>query len=741
MIAARSSSNKHKVLSNFHMSAILQALGLAAFLLVGGRSVEAASRAADLVRAELLAEPAAIRPGEPFTVGIRLTMKEGWHTYWRNPGDSGLATEVKWELPDGLSAGEILWPVPERIPVSHLVNYGYEHEVVLLTRMIPAALTPGRPAQIKADLSYLVCERECIPGEASLSLLMPVASPTEETRPDPADRAIFDAARARLPVASPWQTDIRPEGDKLRLHVAAPGLKPDGIRSAYFFAFDETAITHAAPQTLAMGPGGFTLELTRSNLGNSAPKALGGVLVLEEALESGTSRQGFEVAGPGGAMAARPVSGPAPKLPSITGFGVLQAAILAFLGGLILNLMPCVFPVLSIKVLHLVNHSGQSPSTVRLNGLAYAAGVVGSFLILAGLLLALRAGGAEIGWGFQLQSPAMVAGLAFLLFAMGLSLSGVVEFGASLAGLGGRYSGGSGLPGSFLTGVLATVVATPCTAPFMGAAIGFALAAPAAVALLIFVALGLGLAVPFLVLTLAPGLLSRLPRPGAWMEVLKQLLAFPVYATVAWLLFVLSQEVGPAGLFAALLGLVCVGFAAWTLRLISLRTGPSRNAAQAGAALAALALLAVFLAVDRDRTDGPQPPIGATAAAGWEPFTQARLDVLRQEGRPVFVNMTAAWCITCLVNERTTLSAEAVRGELQARDVVYLKGDWTNQNPEITRLLESHGRSGVPLYVLYPARGEPIVLPQILTQAAILDGLSRLSSGKRADLQIRTERE
>jgi thiol:disulfide interchange protein DsbD len=732
------------------MREFLSAAILALALLAGAGPAGAAPRAEDLVKAELVAEPSAVKAGEPFAVGVKLTMAPHWHTYWRNPGDSGLATEIKWTLPDGMEAGPIQWPVPQRIPVSHLVNYGFEGETVLLTQITPPKdLSPGRPLTLKADVSYLVCEKECIPGEASLSILLPVAGGNEDGKPDPADKALFDAARSKLPTASPWTAKTEARGERLLFSVAAPGLKPDSIRSAYLLPFDETAVEHAAPQVLSAKDDGFTLDIKRSSLSQGDPAPLGGVLVLEEAIESGIVRHAIEIGAP-----AKPSSSGATALAASspsgsTGGGtrsavdvtlarIAQAALLAFLGGIILNLMPCVFPVLSIKVLSLVKHSGYTPALVRLNGFAYTAGVVGSFLLLAGILLAVRAGGAEVGWGFQLQSPAVVTALAFLLFAMGLSLSGIVEPGTSLAGFGQRLDTRTGLPGSFLTGVLATVVATPCTAPFMGAAIGFAVTAPAAVSLAIFAALGLGLALPFLLLTFWPGLARHLPRPGRWMETLKQFLAFPIYATVAWLLFVLSQEVGPTGLFAALIGLVAVGFAAWALRLGGLREGWSRRAWQGGALAAILILVGLGVVIDRDRA------VAASASASgepWQPFTQAKLDELRADGRPVFVNMTAAWCITCLVNERTALSTEAVQDAFRSRQVAYLKGDWTNRNPEITRLLEKHGRSGVPLYVFYPASGEPVVLPQILTQATVIDSLGAAAPSKRADVQSSTRKE
>lgn len=696
---------------------------------LGPALAQTGPRAADLVHVELLAEPAAIRPGEPFTVGVRLTMKAGWHTYWRNPGDSGLATEVKWVLPAGFAAGEIQWPTPQRLPVAHLVNYGFEDETILLTQLVaPAGLAAGRSLELKAEVNYLVCQRECIPGEAAVTATVRAAAAAEAAGPDRAVQHLFEAARRSLPVAATWPSSVEPDGEGLRLRVEASGFEREAIRSAYFFPRDETALEHAAPQALAVEPSGLSLKLTRSALSTGpAPRELAGVLVLEEAKDGGTTRRAFSI-GPQETRAGAVTTAP-PQADSSVG-ALLQAALLAFAGGLVLNLMPCVFPVLSIKVLSLVKHSGLGPRAVRLSGLSYTAGVLASFLALAGLLLAVRAGGAEIGWGFQLQSPVFVAALAFLLFALGLSLSGAVAFGTALAGVGSRLADRAGSAGSFGSGVLAAVVATPCTAPFMGAAVGYALAAPAPAALAIFTALGLGLAAPFLLLTAFPGLVTRLPRPGAWMEALKQLLAFPLYLTVAWLVFVLSQQVGPAALFAVLIGLVLVAFGVWSLRLASGREGVGRRIGQGAALASVAALAAIAWSTGQDR-----PPALAVdgssreaAANGAQPFTQARLDALAAQGRPVFVNLTAAWCITCLVNERSTLSAQAVKREFEERQVTYLKGDWTNQNPEITRLLERHGRSGVPLYLLYPGRGEPILLPQILTEAVMIENLRRVSA-------------
>ena len=406
--------------------------------------------------------------------------------------------------------------------------------------------------------------------------------------------------------------------------------------------------------------------------------------------------------------------------PDVGWWGALA---LAVLGGIALNLMPCVFPVLSLKLLGLAEAAHRAEQWQH--GIAYAAGVILSFALLGGVLLVLRASGAAIGWGFQLQSPVVVGLLAYLLFAMGLSLSGVAEFGTGLTGAGSRFAGRAGLPGAFATGILATIVATPCTAPFMGAALGVALIAPAPVALAIFVALGIGLALPVMLATGIPGIARRLPRPGEWMAWFKQLLAFPLYGTVAWLIWVLIQEVGPTGALSALLGLVVVGFAVW----IYGRTraiGPGGRRLGAGLAAAGIAA-ALFLAT----TLGPSGEVAGKATAerdnlGYQPFSSVRLNGLVADHQPVFVNLTAAWCITCLVNEHTALNSRAVRRAFAERRIVALKGDWTRQNPEITAFLQEFGRSGVPLYLLYDKAGTPTILPQILTEASVLAAVGKI---------------
>ena len=672
-----------------------------------------AQDAADLVKVELLAEPSAIVPGEPFTVGIKLSMKEHWHTYWRNPGDSGEPAQVTWKLPQGFVAGDLEWPAPSLIRVGPVASFGYEGDAILLARVTPPRdVRPGATVNLAADVAYLVCEKVCIPGEASVSLSLPVAGPGAPSQTN----AVFDAARSMLPQPSPWSATFGTDTRTITLSLRAQDLRGDAIRSAMFFPYDNTLIDNAARQSLQTDGQTTRVSIERSQIAKSIPQRIDGVLVLEEDIGGKVARHAFAIeAAPSAAFAA-----------GEGGVTLLYAVMTALIAGVILNLMPCVFPVLSIKILNLTQHKVETPRRVRLHGMAYTLGILTCFTILAGVLHALRAGGAEIGWGFQLQSPLMVATLAFILFALGLSLSGILTIGTSLTRVGGSgLLQRTGLSGSFFAGVLATVVATPCTAPFMGASIGFALIQPFVVGLAVFLALGLGLALPFLVLAFVPGLQRLLPRPGRWMETLKQFLAFPLYATVAWLIWVLSFQVDAPGLLAALAGLVLIAFGAWAYGLSQGRRDVSARVLQGVAAVSVAGIVALAIVIDMYR------PVEMTAQdasskAGSEAFSQQKLDTLLASGQHVFVNMTAAWCITCLVNERTALSTGAVREAFAGKRITYLKGDWTNRNPEITRLLEKFGRSGVPLYVLYRGGREPVVLPQILTQSLVLDALGQI---------------
>ena len=684
-------------------------LALSAGLILAGPAAANPVRTEN-VEAELSAEGPAV-PGQSVWVALTQRIRPGWHTYWINPGDSGIATTVEWTLPEGWTAGPIVWPAPERHPVGPLMNFGYAGEVHLLAELrAPAGAAPGTAVPVKAKADWLVCEEICIPESAELELALPVAA---SPAPAPALAARFEAARASLPVPSPFAATLEPGADGHRLRVAAPGLQEGRLKDAYFFPESWSLTDVAAPQTLTLDAGGLTLALKPGSAPPDGP--VKGVLELVEEIDGKPVRQALALEAPLGAAAGGGTA-EASSMP------LWQAALLALLGGMVLNLMPCVFPVLSIKALALM---GEEPGRARVHGLAYTAGVLASFAAVAGVLLALRAGGAEIGWGFQLQSPLFVAVLAYVLFLLGLSLSGVFTVGGGVMGVGQGLAERGGTAGAFFTGVLATVVATPCTAPFMGAAVGFAVTQPWPVALSVFLALGLGLALPFLALSFSPALLRHLPRPGVWMERVKQALAFPLYASAAWLVWVLSIQAGPSAVAAALAGMVLLGFGAWLY-------GVTRHAAtgwrHGGATVAVLSLAAAVALVQG--APAPAPAAQAQAApeaAGYERFSEARLAELTAAGTPVFVNMTAAWCITCLVNERVVLSTGTVKAAMADKGVAYLKGDWTNRDAEITRVLARHGRSGVPLYLVYlPGKPEPLVLPQILTEDAVLDALGTL---------------
>jgi len=650
----------------------------------------------ELVQARLVAESASLAPGKTLWVALHLTVKPGWHVYWRNPGDSGLPTEIAWHLPPGFSAGAIDWPAPQRFVVGGLANYGYTGTADLLVPIaVPAAL-PGGPLTLRAEASWLVCADICIPGGAKLALDLPPGTGA----PDPDAAALFAAARRRLPQPAPFAAQFSAAGRDYRLFL--PGV--DGGSRIEFFPYDGNLIDHAAEPRIEPSAGGVTLVLAKSAAATKAPARLDGVVEIGDA-----------------AYALSAVPGAAPAAPAAAfPLAWWQALALAFAGGVVLNLMPCVFPILSLKLLSLAGLAQRRDA--HRDGLAYGAGVVVSFAALGFILLALRAGGDAVGWGFQLQSPLVVALLAYLMLAMALSLSGVAEFGYGLAGAGSRFTGLGGTAGAFAAGVLAAVVATPCTAPFMGAALGFAVVAPAPLALAVFAVLGAGMAAPLTAASFVPAVVRHLPRPGRWMATAKQVLAFPLYATVAWLVWVLLQEVEPASALAVLFGLVLVGFAVWLY-------GASRAAAPLGRRLAGgLAAAGLIAAILLAANAGPGAGASRAAQAGlpYQPFSSARLAALEAEKRPVFVNLTASWCLTCLVNERTALDREAVREAFARRGIVALKGDWTRQNPEITALLQSFGRSGVPLYLLYDGKGGTVVLPPLLTEATVLDAVAKL---------------
>jgi len=631
--------------------------------------------------------------GRPFKAALRLRLAPGWHTYWQNPGDAGVAPELSFDPVRGTVAGPIDWPAPEQVAEGPLITFAYEGDVLL-----PVSVTPGEgPTALRAHASWLVCKNVCVPEEGDFSLDLPADRPAPS-----AEAPLFAAASARTPIASPYAAHITPDGT---LTLDADRPLTASVRQAHFFPLGQ-GIDLAAPQPRSASDGALTLKLPIAAAFD--PKAvLAGLLVLKD--EQGNSTYLDVTATPRAASAAAGRE------------TVAQMLLLALAGGLILNLMPCVFPVLAMKAMSLARMSGHDRRSVRAHAASYTAGVVLAFMALGSGLLLLRVAGQAAGWGFQFQSPVFVAVMAWLLFSIGLNLSGVFAIDGGVAGAGPTLAGRGGHAGSFFTGLLAVLVATPCTAPFMGAAIAGALAAAPGITLLVFATMGVGLALPYALLAVAPGLARALPRPGAWMDLLKELLAFPMYAAVVWLVWVVSQEAGSDGVLAVVAGLMLLGFAGWALGRAQKGTGRGRRLGQAAAVAGLVA--AAFLLPNIMPMQAAARQVEAS-----EPFTAVRLAELRAQGRPVFVNMTAAWCMSCLVNERVALSTQAVRDAFAAHDVAYLKGDWTQQDPAISTFLREHGRDGVPLYVLYAPGQEPKVLPQVLTPGLVLASLDAARS-------------
>jgi len=659
------------------------------------------------VHARLIAETGEVAPGGTVAVALEEDIRPGWHTYWQNPGDAGAPTEIAWTLPKGWKAGAIEWPYPKELPVGPLMDYGYEGKPWLLVGLTaPRDAVPGQTVTLKAAVDWLVCKEVCIPEDTTLTLTLAVSA--APAAPYATIAAQFAAARAKLPVPSPWPARFQ-LGAALDLYLAAPQLAAAHFTSFRFFPFAQDIVKGIAPQKLGLAGQGIVVRLARGKQAQAAHR-LGGVLVLTS---TDGSVQAIALDAPRGAV-------PSATFDSNDALSLPLALLFAALGGLILNLMPCVLPILAMKALAVASKAGRHPHEAAQEGFAYGAGAILSFAALGASVILLRASGQAVGWGFQLQEPAAVAGFALLIFAVGLNLSGVFEFGGITAGDALTRKGG--LWGAFFTGVLAVAVAAPCTAPFMAAALGFALAQNTATALGVFLALGVGFAAPFVAIGIVPGLSRLLPKPGAWMLAFKQALAFPMYGAAAWLVWVLAQEAGPQGVIAILAGMVVLAFAAWAW-------GASRNATArwriAGTVFAAAGAIAALFSLT---LIGAQPGTAAQSAATGAipslPYSDAKLGELRAERRPVFVDATAAWCITCLVNEKVAFDNARVQQLFAAKHVALLVADWTNRNPAITALLEAHGRSGVPLYLYYaPGAADPEVLPQILTRDEVASAI------------------
>jgi thiol:disulfide interchange protein/DsbC/DsbD-like thiol-disulfide interchange protein len=671
------------------------------------------------LRAELLAHaPDGVAPGKQVWVGLQLTHQPHWHTYWLNPGESGLPTQLQWTLPAGVTAGDIQWPVPRKIPTGNLANYGYEDTVLL---PVPLTIAPdfkpslfGSDLDVKLQAHWLVCRTECIPEDAAFELKIPAKSSTALN--GPAFQASFDAKPQ--PVAGESQAQI--EGNALKLVVN--GL-PAAARGKTLEFFPETGevIEPAGKWTQSWQGDTWTARVPLSVQRSLSPAMLPVVLGLGER----GWRTEAKVAGTWPAVSAAaalppgfssPLGGTSapPQGPSLT----LVAALLgALLGGLILNLMPCVFPILAIKVVSFTRHSDDRRG-LRAGGLAYAAGVIVSFAALGTLMLGLRAAGEQLGWGFQLQSPAVVAALATLFTLLGLNLAGLFEFGSLLPSGVVAMEARHPVVNAFLSGVLAVAVASPCTAPFMGASLGFAVGLPATEALLVFLAIGVGMALPYLAASWVPAVARLLPRPGPWMDIFRKLMAFPMFATVAWLVWVLGQQSGIDGAAALLVLLVALSMVVWALGL----QGRARTVL-AAVSLVCLGALAWFAGASVTR---PAAPATASANGPWQAWEPGRVDQILASGQPVFVDFTAAWCVTCKYNEKTTLANDDVLAQLSARNVALLRADWTRRDPAITAALAQLGRNGVPVYVFYSNNHPPVVLTEVLSTSEVLAAIAAL---------------
>ncbi len=654
------------------------------------------------MQVELISSVQIIAPGDSFTVALRLVPEQDWHFYWKNPGDTGLPTKLAWQETESIEFSELLWPAPERADYQGFINYGYYGETLLITEVTTSeGLQTGETLQLQAQTDWLVCEEVCIPGRATLNFEVMVGEST---------------------LLSPWVDDVQQAQNLIPNALGMvdgeysidTGFRvsvklPESIASMQpveFFPISTKLVDNLPVPSFFEGvgaeEGNLLVQSQNAARVSSYPEIFEGLVIFEDQAGQQVAYS-FEVAASLGTLAQNTTTAPA-------NLSYLAILLFALVGGLILNLMPCVLPVLSLKVMHLVEE--RDPANRKIQGIAYTAGVVVSFMLIAALMLGLRSAGESIGWGFQLQSPIFVAILIYVIFILGLSLSGFLELGASLTRMGNIGANISGpVSGSFMTGALATLVATPCTAPFMGAAMGAAITMSMPLALLVFATLGLGLALPFLIIAFVPAFANALPRPGQWMVTLKELLAFPLYLTAIWLLWVFANQTNVDQLAMLMSGLVLIVFGIWLMRINRMT---NRRWIYATAAIVWILALGILPKIESGGANaGGTPKIA---------YSEQALASARANNQAVFVNMTADWCITCKVNERVALRNDDVEQLFVDQNILYLEGDWTNVDDVITEVLERFDRNGVPLYLAYrPGSAQPKVLPQILTPSIMLD--------------------
>ena len=701
------------------------------------------------VRAEVQVHaPEGIRPGQTFWLGLQIEHQPDWHTYWQNPGDSGLPTRLQWQLPAGLQAGDIDWPLPKKFPIGTLANYGYEGRLLLTVPVTVGAdfrFPDSGPLTLGLLAEWLVCRQECIPQEGRFSLKLASAAPQKtHTAGFEAAQKLSPKPMAQLQQGGTWITGGQASlsADAKQISLRVHGL-PVGWRGQTLSAFPVTpnVVHNAAVQgkdwTQSWQGAVWSAQIPVSEERGDSPTSMRWVIAVGP--ESAPKAPAFGIESPvqgtwpalaqaapaeispalAKALAENARSAEMPAPTNTTALGLTLAVLGALVGGFLLNLMPCVFPVLAIKVMGFTQ-ADTAQAQHRAAGMAYTVGVVLSFMLLGGLMLALRAAGEQLGWGFQLQSPPVVAGLALLFTLLGLNLAGVFEFGqmlpSSLAALQSRHP----TVNAGLSGVLAVAVASPCTAPFMGASLGLAIALPVWQALMVFAAMGVGMALPYLAASWWPGIARALPRPGAWMVTFRQAMAFPMFATVIWLLWVLGQQTGIDGASSLLAGLLTVAWLVWALGL----SGRTRWVLS-GLALATLLWMGSTW-LPQTLREGPSEPMTSANAATWQPWTEAALQAQLAAGRPVFVDFTAAWCVTCQYNKKTTLADARVLAYFSAKQVVLMRADWTRRDPAITQALTALGRSGVPVYALYAPGRAPVLLSELPSVTEVQSALQGL---------------
>ncbi len=687
------------------------------FLAVASQGLAQTYQGKQLVKAELLADTNVIVPGEPFTVGLLLRMAPGWHTYWKFSGDAGLPTELNWKLPQGWKIGEIQWPIPlKTIDPGDIETYGYENEVLLMQEITPPPKVDSSTVKLVADASWLVCEKICIPGSATLNLELPISTTSQ-----PANRELFDRYRRLLPQNWPGANVATAEwgraGSDLRLKVTSETLAK--YPAADFFPLPEQATVVGHPTIESRNKNEIVFRIPIESSGKNLSSIAG--LVVFSQRSNGEDRAAWQVTSPS-IISGSP---PAPVR------GIFTFLLFGFLGGMILNLMPCVLPVISLKIFGFIQQAGQSRQKILRSGIAFTTGIFAWFIALALLLIALKTVGRDVTWGgFQFTNAYFVLVLSVIVLVFALNLFGVFEISLPQSITGGLLSRTERKDdlGSFFQGVFATVLATPCSAPFLGTALGFAFSQSPVVILAIFIAIAAGMSAPYLLLSAQPAWLRFLPQPGPWMVHVKQFMGFLLLATLLFLLYVLGAQRGLEGAIWASCFLLVISVACWMKGAFVV---PTASAAKRGVALVLMLLLmlgsGIYFIGDKFHSAN-MASAGSRLRGDWQAFTPERLQAELEQGRPVFVDFTAAWCLTCKFNEANVLESADVREAFQRHAIVKLKADWTNGDPVITKLLQQFGRPGVPLYVLYPGKnGEPIVFPELLTKSIVLEKLETVA--------------